>query len=173
SCPDVAHGETYYACPVKGCHIYLIKLDDPNYSPGASKCTPYEKFTHAPFTAQAQLVLHGTNTVVDRVAGVDSAGDPFHTPSQATGPQCTESVVRPVVSAAQPSAMASSQLGWAPPEAADGRTFLSNAPETSQGAARPQDRVDTASSSGADEDGARPSVPPPTPTATPLPERRR
>jgi hypothetical protein len=109
---------------------------------------------------------------VDRVAGVDTAGQPFHTPSQATDPQCQESVVRPV-SAAQQSTLATAQFGLAPPDPADGRAILPNAPGTSQGAAVRQERADTSTSIGAADVVSTPiSAPPPTPTATPLPEPR-
>ena len=168
SCPDVAHGETYYACPVKGCHVYIIKLDDPNYSPGRSNCMPYEKFAHAPFTPPRQLVLHGTNTVVDRVQGIDTAGEPFHTPSQATDPQCKESVMRPAAVTAQQSTIAPSQFGLAPADPADGRPVVPNAPGTSPGDAVRQQSADTSTSLGAAAASRPISEPAPTPTATPV-----
>lgn len=88
ACPKVHEGESYYACPKNGCHLYLIRLDDPSYAPGASTCEPYPTYAHEPFHAQNELVLFGTETVVDPVLGFDKAGDPFHTASAATDPQC-------------------------------------------------------------------------------------
>jgi hypothetical protein len=40
-CPDVAHGEAYYACPVEGCVDYRIKVEDQNYKPAAIDCTAH------------------------------------------------------------------------------------------------------------------------------------
>lgn len=88
ACPDVAHGETYYACPAKGCHIYLIKLDDPSYKPGASTCQPYEKYTAEPFKKPLELVLYGTKTPVKAVFHLDKSMEPFHTPDPTTDPKC-------------------------------------------------------------------------------------
>ena len=114
ACPDVADGETYYACPVKGCHVYLVRLDDPGYVPGASRCQPYERYTAAPFEPPNQLVLVGTGTVVQPVQMVDKIGDPFAAPSAATDPMC-ELTTSPSPPAALPATTAPP-----PASAADG-----------------------------------------------------
>jgi hypothetical protein len=101
SCPDVAHGESYYACPKNGCHLYLIGLDDPSYAPGASNCQPYETYTHAPFAPQHELVLQSSKTSsIERQLGFDKAGDPFHTASAATDPKCGLTMSAPTPAAA-------------------------------------------------------------------------
>jgi hypothetical protein len=44
SCPDIAAGESYYACPPQGCIDYVARLDDAGYNPGPSNCKPYPDF---------------------------------------------------------------------------------------------------------------------------------
>jgi G8 domain len=172
-CPDVAKGETYYACPVKGCHIYMIKLDDPNYVPGASKCQPYETYTHAPFAAQGKLVLAGTKTVVEQVAGVDKFNDPFHTPDATTDPKCEETVVRlpgmAELSASAPAGLpdASAEGSTAPMTSVDGAPAPAGS-DSAPGVEAHPDRVDTAPAES-DGDWAAGFAPRPTPTATPVP----
>ena len=175
-CPDVAKGETYYACPVKGCHIYLIKLDDPNYSPGASTCEPYETYTHAPFAPQGQLMLAGTTTAVKQVLGVDKFGDPFHTPEGTTDPKCQETVTRAASGTLRQSAVAQSRrrqvprASSAPMTPADG-SVSPLSPESAGGVVLRQPRADTPRAGG-DAASTPISAPPPTPTATPLSKPR-
>lgn len=45
ACPDVADGETYYACPAPGCQTYRIEVTDPSYVPAPSNCgSPYPQY---------------------------------------------------------------------------------------------------------------------------------
>jgi hypothetical protein len=168
SCPDFAHGESYYACPKNGCHLYLISLDDPSYTPGASTCQPYETYTHAPFAPQHELVLHGTDTAIERQLGFDKAGDPFHTASAATDPQC-----KLTVSAPAPAATAASAI-----TDADASQRAGVDPVSPPSGAGSTPAVDRGSPDGAPEDavaapvGSTPTpfvVVPDTPTATPEP----
>ncbi|HSQ00496.1 MAG TPA: G8 domain-containing protein, partial [Candidatus Dormibacteraeota bacterium] len=98
ACPDIAAKETYYACPVKGCHVYLINLDDPSYTPGTSNCQPYETYTHGPFRAENGLVLHGTKTPVVPELNFDKQKNPFHIASKETDPGCKETESAPTPS---------------------------------------------------------------------------
>ncbi len=167
TCPDIAHGETYYACPAKGCHVYLIKLDDPSYSPGASNCQPYEKYTHAPFTTPNTLVLYGTTTAVQQTLAFDKAGDPFHTPTQATDPMCQTTAMSPSAMPTDSALSAGSLSGQAP-------TALSAVPSVADGiVAQGQSSAGTGT-----QQTAADSLPPnlasapmpvdPTPTPTPI-----
>jgi hypothetical protein len=61
-CPDVEHGESYYACPAAGCPQYLILLNDPSYVPGRSTCEPYPTYAQNPPANENVLVLVGDTT---------------------------------------------------------------------------------------------------------------
>ena len=87
SCPDVAHGESYYACPKNGCIIYSIAQNDPNYDPGTSVGQPDPANAKAAPANPNQLVLYGTNTVIERKIALDKQGIPYHTATN--GPVCT------------------------------------------------------------------------------------
>ena len=168
ACPNIAKDETYYACPAKGCHVYLIKLDDPNYTPGASNCQPYEKYTGGPFVPQNELVLYKTTTPIVPELAFDKSNDPFHTPSEATDPKCEMT---------QFNARADSGDGTAPTNRAgqvDDDTAAERATESQAGAGSPSGASDSMTEPGADA-AARdadaeqtwPAEPPPTPTPTP------
>ena len=55
-CPNTAKKESYYACPAQGCPDYIVRLNDPNYTPGESDCAdPYPAFAQNAPTGQNQL----------------------------------------------------------------------------------------------------------------------
>ncbi len=87
SCPDFADGESYYACPKNGCIIYAIAQDDPNYDPGTSVGQPDPANTKAAPANPNQLVVYGTQTLIQQQLNLDKNGTPYHT--AANGPQCT------------------------------------------------------------------------------------
>ncbi|MEO8605492.1 MAG: G8 domain-containing protein [bacterium] len=174
SCPDMAHGETYYACPAKGCHIYLIKLDDPSYTPGASNCQPYETYTHGPFAPQNQVVLYGTKTPIVPVLAFDKENDPFHTASAETDPNCqmTESAPMPTPTAAPTAQALSGPASGADAASTGDKAGAVAEPSdgTSDAASPLQPGADTIPpASGANVAGTPLSNPPPTPTTTPTP----
>ncbi|MGH8270900.1 MAG: hypothetical protein ACRESG_01075, partial [Gammaproteobacteria bacterium] len=93
SCPDTAHGESYYACPTAGCIVYTIEVKNSSaytYVPGPSTGQPKaaDLVAPPPTAAQNKLVLYGTNTVVAPVLAMDKAGLPYYTASQNTAPAC-------------------------------------------------------------------------------------
>ena len=87
ACPDVANGESYYACPKTGCIIYSIAQNDPNYDPGPSVGMPAATSLKPAPANPNQLVLHGTSTVITRQLDIDKQSVPFHTATN--GPACT------------------------------------------------------------------------------------
>jgi hypothetical protein len=174
TCPDVAHGETYYACPAKGCHVYLIKLDDPSYSPGASNCQPYEKYTHTPFTTPNTLVLHGTTTPVQPTLLFDKANDPFHTPSADTDPNCQATAManNPMQASIIGGATSAESIPGQAPSALNGpsaddrdtvQAGSAQAPDSSAGGGTRQTSSDSSLAN------ATPVPVPDTPTPTPIP----
>jgi hypothetical protein len=68
SCPNIAGGESYYACPPQGCIDYVVRLNDASYKPGTSTCKPYPDFEMAEPEAAFHLVHAKTNTAVQRSA---------------------------------------------------------------------------------------------------------
>src|SRR5262245_60696957 len=48
SCPFKNKQESYYSCPAQGCWVYVVRLNDPDYQPIASNCTPYETYAQDP-----------------------------------------------------------------------------------------------------------------------------
>jgi hypothetical protein len=87
SCPDVAAGESYYACPKNGCIIYTIAENDPAYAPGpSSNCGPAAADLKPPPANQNRLVLHGTDTVIQRQVALDKQNVPYYTATN--GPEC-------------------------------------------------------------------------------------
>ena len=105
---------------------------------------------------------------MDPVLGVDTAGEPFHTPSQATDPKCQESVLLPVMSMVQQSSLTPSLVGQTLTDRADGGAVAApNAVGTADGSGARQPGADTRAPAVVD-DAARPMFgPAPTPTATP------
>ncbi|MGH8426448.1 MAG: G8 domain-containing protein [Gammaproteobacteria bacterium] len=94
SCPDVAAGESYYACPKEGCPIYTIAETDPNYVPGpSSNCTPAVADLKPAPANQNKLVVYGTNTVIQRQVALDKQGNPYYTATN--GPMCTATEPQP------------------------------------------------------------------------------
>ncbi|MGH8225620.1 MAG: hypothetical protein ACRER1_05670 [Gammaproteobacteria bacterium] len=87
SCPDVADGESYYACPKNGCIIYAIAQNDDNYDPGPSVGQPDPANAKAAPANPNQLVVYGTNTVIEQKISLDKQGIPYHTATN--GPVCT------------------------------------------------------------------------------------
>lgn len=90
ACPDIKHGETYYACPKNGCIIYTIALtDDANYTytPGASVGAPLATNLKPAPSNPNKLVVRGTNTVIQRTAHLDKQGTVYYTATNA--PACT------------------------------------------------------------------------------------
>ncbi|MGA7964737.1 MAG: hypothetical protein WCB49_02365 [Gammaproteobacteria bacterium] len=90
ACPDIKHGETYYACPKNGCIIYTIALtDDANYTytPGASVGAPLATNLKPAPSNPNQLVVHGTNTIIQRTEHLDKQGTVYYTATNA--PACT------------------------------------------------------------------------------------
>ena len=165
ACPDVHDGESYYACPKDGCHLYLIELDDPSYTPGASTCQPYPTYTRdQPFHVQNELVLYGTDTVVQPVLGFDKSGEPFHTASAATDPQCkltTATTSSSLLPAAVNGAPMVEDAGSAAPVAADGGRPTSGVDAASDDAGATGDPI-----AGETDDDRHPAgifVPTPTP----------
>lgn len=169
ACPKIAERETYYACPAKGCHVYVIALDDPSYTPGPSTCQPYETYTGGPFAPQNELVLYGTTTPVEPVLAFDKEKDPFHTPSEATDPKCqlTEPAPDAAVAPAR-SALAGDASGAARATGAPAAAAAPSTGEARDAAGRPV--AGAPPPAGATEQGM-PSLadPPPTPTPTPRP----
>ena len=74
SCPDLAAGESYYACPAQGCTDYVVRLHDSNYKPGPSTCKPYPDFETAEPPASLHLVYAHTDTAVERSAPICGNG---------------------------------------------------------------------------------------------------
>jgi len=65
SCPDIANGESYYACPPQGCIDYVIRLSDASYVPGKSNCPDvYPTYETPEPKAEFKLVYKGTTTPV-------------------------------------------------------------------------------------------------------------
>jgi len=87
SCPDIEHGETYYACPKNGCIIYTIAQNDSAYSPGASVGEPLAANLKPAPANPNQLVVQGTNTVIQRTSHLDKQGTVYYTADNA--PACT------------------------------------------------------------------------------------
>ncbi|MGH8128700.1 MAG: hypothetical protein ACRETC_10140, partial [Gammaproteobacteria bacterium] len=87
SCPDVVHGESYYACPKNGCIIYAIAQNDTNYDPGTSVGQPDPANAKAAPVNPNKLVLYGTDTVIEQQTKLDKQGIPYHT--AVNGPNCT------------------------------------------------------------------------------------
>ncbi len=56
TCPDMEHGENYYACPAAGCIHYVVRLNDAGYLPGTSTCTPYPQYAQNPPATENVLV---------------------------------------------------------------------------------------------------------------------
>ncbi|MGA7964738.1 MAG: G8 domain-containing protein [Gammaproteobacteria bacterium] len=86
ACPDTAAGETYYACPKKGCIDYTIAVkSDSNYTytPGPSTGRPLAANLKPAPSVQNKLVLHGTNTVVTRQIALDDQSVPYYTATNA------------------------------------------------------------------------------------------
>jgi hypothetical protein len=67
SCPKILEGESYYACPPQGCIDYVVRLNDANYKPGPSKCTPYPTYETPEPKPEFKLVYKGTTTAVEFV----------------------------------------------------------------------------------------------------------
>ncbi|MDN5864422.1 MAG: G8 domain-containing protein [Gammaproteobacteria bacterium] len=88
ACPDWENGESYYVCPKNGCIIYTIAMNDSNYQPGPSPSwavLPPQHLPPAP-ADQNKLVLHGTDTVVERRIKFDKQDVPYHVSTN--GPNC-------------------------------------------------------------------------------------
>ncbi len=88
ACPDINHGETYYACPKNGCVDYTITLNDASYAPGTSTGAPAKTDLKPAPASENKLVLTGTNTVVAPVLATDDQGVPYYTASTTTAPAC-------------------------------------------------------------------------------------
>ena len=87
-CPASNGDESYYVCPAQGCQTYVVKLNDPSYSPLTSTCQPYPTYNQNPPANQFQLVNAGT--VVTRTEQGGNGGIfPHYMPT--TDPMCLES----------------------------------------------------------------------------------
>ncbi len=67
SCPNLAEGQSYYACPAAGCPDYLVELDDPGYIPGPSNCEPYPTYAQDHPADELLLAHAGTGEIVQQV----------------------------------------------------------------------------------------------------------
>jgi hypothetical protein len=88
-CPTLADGETYYACPPQGCLVYNIRINDPSYEPGASKCQPYPTYAQERPVGDHALAYVGNGNepftkVVTKAAGTTEF--PYYDPT--TAPVC-------------------------------------------------------------------------------------
>jgi hypothetical protein len=90
-CPDIKHGESYYACPAAGCPHYVVLLNDSSYQPGRSTCEPYETYAQNPPLNQNVLVLKDdtANRAIETKENVTRPKFPHHEPKNAVDtPTC-------------------------------------------------------------------------------------
>ncbi|MDX1386287.1 MAG: hypothetical protein R3257_01770, partial [bacterium] len=92
TCPDVAEGESYYACPPEGCVDYVVHVNDPTYDPGPSNCEAYPTYAEDPPPGELLLAHLGSSDFVDRVekGGRDSL---FPHYEAAVAPNCPHTLV--------------------------------------------------------------------------------
>jgi len=88
SCPDVAGGESYYACPAQGCSTDVILLNDSTYAPGASNCSPYPTYIQSPPVNQNQLSYAGTSIPVVQKPNFNPVNPAFPHYEPAKAPVC-------------------------------------------------------------------------------------
>ena len=92
NCPDVAGGESYYACPAAGCPHYVVLLNDTTYQPGRSTCEPYETYAQNPPLNQNVLVLKddATNRAIETKEDTTKPQFPHHVAKDSTqdAPTC-------------------------------------------------------------------------------------
>jgi G8 domain len=99
-CPEVAHGESYYACPAQGCPDYIVRLGDSSYMPGESDCGDLSKYYEDAPKAQNQLAYSVPNgitpsngikdgEIVKQVFAEGKKGFPHHEAEK--DPYCPES----------------------------------------------------------------------------------
>jgi hypothetical protein len=90
SCPDIAMGETFYACPPQGCITYKVTLNDATYTPATSTCAVYPKYEQPAPTPQYRLAYKENNAPVVRTPPGGLGGNdnefPHYTP--AVAPKC-------------------------------------------------------------------------------------
>lgn len=92
TCPNLADGESYYACPPEGCVDYVVELNDTNYDPGPSNCEPYPAYADDPPADELLLAHLGGSDFVDRVegGGRDNLFPHYHA---AVAPKCPHTLV--------------------------------------------------------------------------------
>jgi hypothetical protein len=90
SCPDIAMGETFYACPPQGCITYKVTLNDSTYTPAPSTCAVYPKYAQPAPTPKYRLAYKENNAPVVRTPPGGLGGNdndfPHYTP--AVAPKC-------------------------------------------------------------------------------------
>ena len=82
SCPDIAMGETFYACPPQGCITYKVTLNDATYAPAPSTCAVYPKYAQpaptyaapAPAPAPAPTSFDEMTAQLKQLAGLKDQG---------------------------------------------------------------------------------------------------
>jgi hypothetical protein len=95
-CPQVTH-EDYYACPKGGCPLYTVQLNDQNYHPGPSTCTPYAPdgnvATPMPTPAGQNLLVLASGGSVAAIPNTSNPKFPHSQPSPA--PACNVNAPNP------------------------------------------------------------------------------
>ena len=84
ACPDLAAGESYYTCPPQGCLDYTIRVNDPNYVPGESKCgDPYGPYEQERPVGDFRLAYKGTPPLEEvKATAAGTATFPYYVPSK-------------------------------------------------------------------------------------------